>query len=87
MSFTVMNEKCGQCLMGKNKIVSDARRKQIIRETRAKDCHFVCHKAQINGHLAACRGHFDAFGGGQLGRIAERLGMVEFVNEDGEVTA
>jgi hypothetical protein len=77
--FAVMSEQCSQCLMGPNKIVCDSRRREIIRDTQRKDCHFVCHKAQIAGIDAACRGHFNAFGGGQIGRISQRLGMVDFV--------
>lgn len=74
-----MESQCDQCLMSANAIVSPLRRRQIISDTQRKDCHFFCHKAQIAGVDAACRGHFDSFGGGQLGRIAERLNMVEFI--------
>lgn len=80
VSFEVMSEPCDQCLMTKNKIVSDARRKQILADTRRRDCFFVCHKATIVGREIACRGHFDATSGGQLARIAGRLGMIEFVD-------
>ena len=79
MGFRVMKEQCNQCLMGRNKIVSDARRKEILLKTSRQDCHFVCHKSTIAGTDAACRGHFDAFGGGQLGRIAGRLNAIQFV--------
>ena len=80
MSFELMSEPCDQCLMTANKIVSDARRKQILKETLRKDCAFICHKASIAGREIACRGHFDATGGGQLARIAGRLNAIKLVD-------
>jgi len=80
MPYELMSEPCDQCLMTANKIVSDARRKQIVKETMRRDCAFYCHKATIAGRDIACRGHFDATGGGQLARIAGRLGMIEVVD-------
>lgn len=82
MPFKVMNERCDQCLFGENKIVSNARRAQIIREIRRKDCHFICHKASISGQDVACRGDWDQLGCGQMGRIAGRIGAVQFVTLD-----
>lgn len=79
MSFKVMQRPCDQCLLSKNKIVPNASRYAILRKARAKDSFFVCHKATIAGLEVVCRGYFDAYGGGQLGRIAERLGCLEFV--------
>lgn len=76
--FEVMAEQCDQCLYGQNKIVSDARRKEIIREITRKDCHFICHKASIVGREVCCRADFDRRPG-QLARIAGRLGAVKFV--------
>jgi len=67
--------------MSKNKIVSDARRKQILRETTTKDCAFICHKSPEHTKIA-CRGHYDATGGGQLARIAGRLGVIVEIDPD-----
>lgn len=78
--FKVMAERCDQCLYGPDRIVSNQRRAEIIREIKRKDCHFVCHKASMNKQDVACRGDWDQRGCGQLGRIADRLGMVEFVD-------
>lgn len=75
----VMSSQCDQCLLSANKIVSDARRNEIVREARASDSYFVCHKATQARKTVVCRGYFDAYGGGQMGRIAERLGCLEFV--------
>ncbi|MDD2878713.1 MAG: hypothetical protein PHZ23_15960 [Acidiphilium sp.] len=80
--FEVMSKACDQCLLSPRKIVSDARRRQIMRDTVRKDCSFICHKASISGRDVACRLHYDATGGGQLARIAGRFGMVRFVDPE-----
>lgn len=79
--FTVMKERCGECLYGPNKIVSNARRREILQEVHARDGYFVCHKASLVGKTACCHGNWESHGGGQLGRIAGRLGAVQFVTE------
>lgn len=79
--FEVMAEQCDQCLYSPNKIVSDARRKQLLRELTRKDCHFICHKASIAGRNVCCRADFDRRPS-QMVRIAERLNVVSFVNID-----
>jgi hypothetical protein len=66
--------------MSANKIVSDVRRKQILTETRQQDCAFFCHKGTIAGRDIACRGHYDATGGGQLARIASGIGAITFID-------
>ena len=77
----VMAERCNECLYGDRKIVSNSRRAEILREIRQKDCGFICHKAQIAGVDAYCRGDWDQRACGQLGRIMERLNAVEFIAE------
>lgn len=80
MAFKVMSKRCDQCLMGPSKLVSNARQKQILADTLRKDCHFICHKATISGQDIACRGHYDATGGGKLGRFSDWLGITEFID-------
>lgn len=89
--FRVMKERCAECLYGPDKIVSNARRAEIIRQVRRSDSYFVCHKATIAGQTVCCKGDYDQGGGGQLGRIMGRLNGIEFVDEaslsNGERTA
>lgn len=80
--FAVMAERCDQCLYGPDKIVSNARRAQLLRDLNRDDSHFICHKASIADQEVACRGDWDQRGCGQMGRIAERLQCVIFVRED-----
>jgi hypothetical protein len=81
MSFEVMAERCAQCLYGPNKIVSNKRRAEIIRQITREDGHFICHKASIEGRNVACRGDWDQRACGQLGRIMGRLNAVKFISE------
>ena len=81
-TFDVMAKCCNQRLMTDRKIVSDARQRQILRDTVRKDCSFVCHKASIANREIACRGHYEVTGGGQLARIAGRLGSLRFIDPE-----
>ena len=80
--FKVMSEPCDQCLFTKNKIVSDARRKQILRECVETDTHFICHKATMQSASAqtCCASFHEKMPHvGQLHRIAQRLGAIQRV--------
>lgn len=77
----VMARNCDECLMTKDRIVSGARAREIIAETKRKDCHFICHKATLAGEDVACHGHAKQFVP-QLYRIAGRLGMIEEIDPD-----
>lgn len=78
--FLVMSKSCDQCLMTKNKIVSDRRRDRILEETEKNDSHFICHKATMAGKDIACFGHFSSTGGGRLGRMSKHFGLVQYVD-------
>jgi len=81
MLLEVMAERCDQCLYGPNKIVSNARRREILLTIERENCYFICHKASIVDRQCACRGDWDWRGCGQIGRIAERLNAVKFVKQ------
>lgn len=49
------SHRCGQCLTTRNRIVSGERAAQIIRDCRATETHFLCHKAP-HGMIVHCRG-------------------------------
>ena len=82
MGYDLMARPCDQCLLSAQKIVSDVRRRQILAETARKDCAFLCHKGTIAGRQIVCRAHYDASGGGQLGRIARRLGAIREIDPE-----
>lgn len=54
----IMSKRCDECLMTPNKIVSDARKDEVLAECDRRNCLFNCHKATIaGGQDVACRGH------------------------------
>lgn len=77
----VSKKCCGQCLLTKNKIVSDERRDELIKDTVAKDTHFTCHKGSIVGRDIVCRGFYDKYPS-TLIQVSGRLGAVKFVDAD-----
>lgn len=83
MSFhKVMARRCGECLFGKNRIVRPGRAAEIIKETARRDVPFICHRASIAKQEITCHGSWETTGGGQLGRIASRLGAVSFIDPE-----
>lgn len=82
--FKVCDKPCDQCLFSKDRIVSAARMKQILKDCRESDSHFICHKATIAGKDVCCRGFYDTQTSQGI-RIAQRLRMVEMVSVDKEV--
>ena len=82
MGYDLMARPCDQCLLSAQKLFSDLRRRQILAETARKDCAFLCHKGTIAGRQIVCRAHYDASGGGQLGRIARRLGAIREIDPE-----
>lgn len=79
--FRVQRKMCDQCLFSDKKIVSDARKADLLKQCLKKDTHFNCHKTQVIGsdEPVCCRGFFDKFHTQNI-RIALRLGAVEFVD-------
>lgn len=79
--FQVYQERCMNCLFGKERIVSTERAKEIIETCKRNQTHFVCHVSTIenNGNIC-CRGFYDTFGD-EIDKIqiAKRLDLVEFV--------
>jgi hypothetical protein len=76
----VYESTCQNCLLSKDSIVSPERRKDIIKEVTSTQSHFICHKATMKGKDVCCKTFYDKLGHtSQMVRIAERLGMVQFI--------
>ena len=74
--YLLMAERCSECLVTKDRVVGGERAAEIVREVRAKDIKFICHKAQIAGlENVACRGVHDITGGCQAYRMARGWGI------------
>jgi hypothetical protein len=79
VGFKVAKKRCDECLFSKAKIVSGDRRDEILKECDRKGTYFICHKFTIRGEAAVCKGFFDE-GKNQVCRVAERLGLVVYVD-------
>ncbi len=75
----VKKKCCGKCLFGSNKIVSDSRKKDILRDCTKNDSHFVCHEGTMKNEDIVCRAFFEQRSTNLI-RISQRLGMIEFVD-------
>lgn len=72
----VCKGQCNQCLFSENRIVPVSRFKQIVRDCKKNQTHFMCHKEEN----VVCGGYYEKLGPfSQMIRIAERLGVVQFV--------
>lgn len=84
MSFKVYKKSCDRCLLSKNPLVSNQRRRDILNDIKENQSYFVCHKSSIEGGNVCCKTFYDKLGYmSQLIRITERLNCVEFVEQNG----
>lgn len=80
--------QCDQCLFSRNKVVSDARRRELLQQLHRDDTNFQCHKATIAGRHAICRGDYDRGPHRTMAlQIGHRLNALIFVDEDGFVVS
>jgi len=74
----VQRKMCNQCLFSKNKIVSDKRKAQLLKECRDNNNHFICHKATIKGERVTCRAFYDKCTNIQISQLLESIGEIQF---------
>jgi len=79
MGLQVKKKCCGKCSFGSNKIVSDARKANILIGCARKDTHFICHEATIEKKEVVCAAFYNTRTS-QMIRISQRLGAIEFVD-------
>ena len=79
MTFQVCEKPCDQCLFSKDRIVSAARVREILKDCKQQDTHFVCHKASIAGREVCCRTFYDTKTSNLI-RIMQRLNGIRFVD-------
>lgn len=80
MSLQVCEKQCDQCLFSKNRIVSAAAMKDILKKCAHQDTHFLCHKGTIKGKDIVCRGFYDRYDSKVI-RMIKWLGesLIQFV--------
>lgn len=74
----VCNERCAECLFSAHKIVSTARRKDLLEQCAQSGGAFLCHKGTIAHKRICCRGFYDTLPL-PTRRMGEVMGLVEFV--------
>lgn len=85
--FRICAERCDECLFSKDKIVSERRKKEVIRDARQGQGYFICHKVSLRDQNGCCRGFFDSYGYDiQIYQIASRLGFVIWIDAAGDET-
>ena len=72
--FKVKKECCGQCLFSEDKIVSNKRKSEILKDCASNDSHFTCHKTED----ACCKGFYDRISTNMI-RVSQRMGWIEVV--------
>lgn len=89
--FTVAAKRCGECLFSSERLTDKNRATDIIKNALADDTYFVCHRFSFNGEVRSytpeavcCRAFFDAYPTQQI-RMAERMRIVKFVDDEGNV--
>ena len=70
----VCSQKCEQCLFSENRIVPKKRMKEILKQCKREDTHFVCHKTDD----AVCAGFYESRSTNLI-RIMQRLGGINYV--------
>lgn len=80
----VCDKQCDQCLFGKNKIVSEGRKKEIVVTCLERGSHFICHKStQVgddNADGIVCRGWYENYGkDSKMILFAKYFDLIEFV--------
>jgi hypothetical protein len=82
MSFleTVQKKCCSQCLFTKNKIVSDSRKEEILKDCKDNNKHFICHKASIRGLSVTCHAFYKTCTKARISKLLEEAGLVDFVD-------
>lgn len=69
-------------MLSPDSIVSPTRRKEILQGCAKRQTYFICHKASQEDKDVCCKTFYDKLGHiSQMVRIAERLNMVEFIEQ------
>lgn len=79
----VMREKCANCLLSPDRLVTGARAAEIVRQTKDDaGATFTCHRANLVGEDAICRGWYDKFAPNDpILQLAESMGVIKEVDD------
>lgn len=73
---------CDECLLSKNRLVSEPRKRQILKECYEKGTYFICHKATLKGRAVICHSFAKSTdGAGNVAiRVAQFFRLIRYVD-------
>jgi hypothetical protein len=81
MALEVVQRKmCDQCLFSKDKIVSDLRKAELLKDCKENNNNFICHKATIAGKEVVCHAFYKTVSNPAISKMLESIGEIEFVD-------
>ena len=79
----IYNKPCKNCLFSKDRIVSQERANEIIKDCTDNGKFFICHKASMNGKDTACNRFFHEYMNDDTSKLMIKMGLLEFVEHEG----
>lgn len=78
----VCEKACDECLFSPNKLVNEARKREILKQCYKSGTYFICHKATLAGRAVICRRFAESKdGAGNTAlRVAQHFGLIRYVD-------
>jgi len=78
----VSEARCDECLFTKGRVVSELRKRDILKHCYREGSYFICHKASLKGRAVICRGFAESQdgAGNQAIQVAKFLGCIRYVD-------
>lgn len=77
----VADKPCRECLFSKDRLVSDRRKRAILRECYLKGDYFICHEATLADRAVICHNFAKSTeGAGNVAiRVAQHFDIIRYV--------
>lgn len=78
----VAEAPCDECLFSKGRLVSERRKRAILRQCYDSGTYFICHKATLAGRAVICHNFPKSTdgGGNQAIRVAQFFNVIRYVD-------
>lgn len=75
---------CNECLLSTNRLVSERRKRQILKECYENGSYFICHKATLKGRAVICHAFAKSRdgAGNQAIRVAQFFNCIRYVDPE-----
>lgn len=80
----VAEAPCKECLFSKNRLVSERRKRQLLKECYETGTYFICHKATLKGRAVICHSFAKSTNGAgnQAIRVAQFFRCIQYVDPE-----